>query len=103
MPAGDIQRESSQVTLAKAHLKPAHRGDTVRFIGGVTLLDLENLKVRTAARAIGDHTSSDPGNELTYHIVIVADHDHAIKRYPVHEFYERLFNIGHVAIAIHVL
>jgi len=33
----------------------------------------------------------------------MAEHGHAVKRHAVNEVYEGLFDVGHVAVAIHVL
>src|SRR5205823_14675344 len=72
---------------------------------GAASVDLaaQDSEIGIIALAISNGSSCQPGQEIAEPVIVIAQHDHAVKRDTIHEVNEGLFHIGHIAVAVHVL
>ena len=73
----------------------AFSGDSAAHVG--------DAKVGAFAGAIGNDAATNTGENAAEIIIVIARHHHAVKGNVVEEVDEGVLDVGHVAIAVHVL
>src|SRR6266576_1367801 len=98
--SGHMQHEFAEILTAVAHRDVTQRAMFARLGYDRTRLDEE---VGSATSAISHHPTLHLGQQFAQDRVVVAGNDHAIEGNPVHEIEEGLFDVTHVAVAVHML
>src|SRR5712671_4076223 len=97
---GNVQCELSQILLLIRYAESAERNVLAWHGAGPCYVDQE---VGAMRRPISDYAAMDPRQQAFQDWIVVAAHDHAVKRDALHELQERPPNVAHIAIAVHVL
>src|SRR5207249_9517872 len=97
--SGNAQPELSQVGSTVDHVETADR--VVLLVIESALLHLD-AKIRASPRTVRHHPARNLRQHAAQNWIVVAEHDHPVKRHSIHEVQKSPLHVSHVAIAIHV-
>src|SRR5262249_12441547 len=96
---GYVEHEFPQVFRPITDAEVGQRAMLARLRFDGTRPDEE---VGPAARTVGQDATLHLRQKLAQDRVVIAGDDHAVERDTIHEFQERLADIAHVAVTVHV-
>src|SRR5713226_9633752 len=82
-----MQSKIAEIALPVGHMKMAGGLLPLGGYGGVEpSLPQFDVKIRTSPRSVGHGPPPNLRKQAPQQRIVIADHDHAVKRHPVHEF-----------------